>query len=57
VHLPQAELSTASLAGLLQSFTRERLLAMAQCARALGKPRATDTVADEIEAHARKETA
>jgi UDP-N-acetylglucosamine--N-acetylmuramyl-(pentapeptide) pyrophosphoryl-undecaprenol N-acetylglucosamine transferase len=57
VHLPQMELSTASLTGLLKSFTRERLLAMAESARALGKPRATDTVADEIEAHARKETA
>jgi UDP-N-acetylglucosamine--N-acetylmuramyl-(pentapeptide) pyrophosphoryl-undecaprenol N-acetylglucosamine transferase len=57
VHLPQTELSASSLAGLLKSFTRERLLAMAESARVLGKPRATDTVADEIEAHARKDEA
>ncbi len=57
IHLPQAELTAQSLAALLRSLTRERLLAMAESARALGKPRATDTVADEIEAIARKEVA
>ncbi len=55
IHLPQAELSAASLAALLRSFTRERLLTMAEAARALGKPRATDTVADEIESIALKD--
>jgi len=57
IHLPQAELNAQSLATLLRSFTRERLLTMAECARALGKPQATDTVADEIEAIARKDVA
>ncbi len=57
VHLPQDTLTAESLAKLLASFTRERLQVMAEAARALGKPHATDTVADEIEAIARKETA
>ena len=57
VHLPQADLTAQSLAALLRSFTRERLLTMAEAARALGKPHATATVADEIEAIARKEVA
>ena len=56
VHLPQDTLTTDSLANLLASFTRERLQTMAEAARALGKPHANDTVADEIEAIARKET-
>ncbi len=55
IHLPQDELSAASLAALFASFDRDRLTTMAECARALGKPRATDTVADEIEAHALKD--
>ena len=50
VHLPQADLDAARLATLLRSFTRERLQSMAEAARALGKPAATETVADEIEA-------
>lgn len=57
VHLPQAELTTESLSKLLLSFTRDRLLTMAEAARGLGKPQATATVADEIEAIARKESA
>ncbi len=57
IHMPQAELTAASLAALLGSFTRDRLQTMAECARALGKPHATETVADEIEAHARKDEA
>jgi UDP-N-acetylglucosamine--N-acetylmuramyl-(pentapeptide) pyrophosphoryl-undecaprenol N-acetylglucosamine transferase len=57
IHLPQTELNAQSLASLLRSFTRERLLTMAEAARTLGKPQATDTVADEIEALARKEVA
>jgi UDP-N-acetylglucosamine--N-acetylmuramyl-(pentapeptide) pyrophosphoryl-undecaprenol N-acetylglucosamine transferase len=43
--LPQAELSAERLAELLRGFTRERLLDMAEKARALGKPDATETVA------------
>jgi UDP-N-acetylglucosamine--N-acetylmuramyl-(pentapeptide) pyrophosphoryl-undecaprenol N-acetylglucosamine transferase len=57
IHLPQDELSAQSLSTLLRSMTRQRLLSMAEAARSLGKPRATDAVADEIEALARKETA
>jgi len=43
--LPQPELSAQSLAQLLGGLTRERLLAMAEKARALGKPDATEAVA------------
>ena len=43
--LPQAELSAERLAGLLGGLTRERLLDMAEKARALGKPDATEAVA------------
>jgi UDP-N-acetylglucosamine--N-acetylmuramyl-(pentapeptide) pyrophosphoryl-undecaprenol N-acetylglucosamine transferase len=49
IHLPQAELSAPKLADLLHSLTRDRLLAMAQAARSLGKPDATATVASVIE--------
>jgi UDP-N-acetylglucosamine--N-acetylmuramyl-(pentapeptide) pyrophosphoryl-undecaprenol N-acetylglucosamine transferase len=55
IHLPQAELTAQSLSTLLGSLTRDRLLDMAEAARALGKPQATATVADEIEAIARKD--
>ena len=44
--LPQNELSAEKLAGLLQGFTREKLLEMAQAARSLAKPDATQAVAD-----------
>jgi UDP-N-acetylglucosamine--N-acetylmuramyl-(pentapeptide) pyrophosphoryl-undecaprenol N-acetylglucosamine transferase len=43
--LPQAELSVQRLADLLRGLTRERLLEMAEKARALGKPDATEAVA------------
>lgn len=43
--LPQAELTVAALLKILTSLTREKLLDMAQKARALGKPEATATVA------------
>jgi UDP-N-acetylglucosamine--N-acetylmuramyl-(pentapeptide) pyrophosphoryl-undecaprenol N-acetylglucosamine transferase len=43
--VPQAELSAQRLAELLRGFTRERLLEMAEKARALGKPDATAAVA------------
>ncbi|MEP6608820.1 MAG: undecaprenyldiphospho-muramoylpentapeptide beta-N-acetylglucosaminyltransferase [Burkholderiaceae bacterium] len=49
IHLPQAELTAASLAELLRSLTRDRLLAMARAARSVGKPDATETVASVIE--------
>ena len=43
--LPQTELSAERLAELLRGLTRERLLEMAEKARALGKPEATEAVA------------
>ncbi len=43
--LPQVELAPQRLADLIASFTRERLLDMAQRARALAKPEATERVA------------
>ena len=43
--LPQVELSAERLADLLRGLTRERLLDMAEKARALGKPGATEAVA------------
>jgi UDP-N-acetylglucosamine--N-acetylmuramyl-(pentapeptide) pyrophosphoryl-undecaprenol N-acetylglucosamine transferase len=49
LHLPQAELSAERLAQLLGGLTRASLLAMAQKARALSRPRAAARVADEIE--------
>lgn len=49
VHLPQSELTAERLAELLGGLTRERLLAMANAARALGRPDATATVAAVIE--------
>ena len=49
LHLPQTELSAASLANTLISLDRARLLAMARSAQAIGRPNATRTVADAIE--------
>lgn len=49
LHLPQKDLAPERLAGLLRELTRERLLAMALQARALGRPEATRVVADAIE--------
>ncbi|BCB25470.1 UDP-N-acetylglucosamine--N-acetylmuramyl-(pentapeptide) pyrophosphoryl-undecaprenol N-acetylglucosamine transferase [Sulfurimicrobium lacus] len=46
VLVPQTEFSAESLAALLQDLTRDKLLAMAQAARALAKPDATRQVAD-----------
>ncbi len=43
--LPQGELSAKGLADLLRGLTRERLLEMAEKARALGRPDATEAVA------------
>ena len=49
LHLPQRELAPERLAELLRGLTREALLAMAEKARALSRPRAAARVADEIE--------
>jgi UDP-N-acetylglucosamine--N-acetylmuramyl-(pentapeptide) pyrophosphoryl-undecaprenol N-acetylglucosamine transferase len=43
--IPQGELTATRLTEVLAGFTRERLLAMAQSARAAGKPEATRAVA------------
>jgi len=55
IHLPQAQLSPEKLAELLRSLTRDRLLTMAQTARKLARPDATERVADIIEAEASAE--
>lgn len=47
--LPQPELTPQKLAQLLGTFTREKLLAMAQRARALAQPDATRVVAETCE--------
>jgi UDP-N-acetylglucosamine--N-acetylmuramyl-(pentapeptide) pyrophosphoryl-undecaprenol N-acetylglucosamine transferase len=57
LHLPQAELTPARLAELLQGLDRDQLLAMATRGRALARPRAAARVADEIERLVRKEAA
>ena len=44
VLVPQSEFTPHRLAGLLQSFTREALLRMAQRAREAAKPQATQAV-------------
>lgn len=49
IHLPQSDLTAERLAGLLAGLKRPKLLAMAEAARAVGKPRATETVATVIE--------
>jgi UDP-N-acetylglucosamine--N-acetylmuramyl-(pentapeptide) pyrophosphoryl-undecaprenol N-acetylglucosamine transferase len=49
MHLPQAELTAERLARELAGLDRARLQAMAEHARALGKPQAARLVADAIE--------
>ncbi len=49
IHLPQSDLTPERLAQTLGGLTRERLLAIANAARALGRPDATATVAGVIE--------
>lgn len=49
IHLPQQEMTPQRLAGLLQELTRSRLLTIAQAARELGRPQATETIANELE--------
>jgi UDP-N-acetylglucosamine--N-acetylmuramyl-(pentapeptide) pyrophosphoryl-undecaprenol N-acetylglucosamine transferase len=49
IHLPQSEMTPATLARRIGELTRAELVAMAERARALGKPNATRLVADAIE--------
>ena len=49
IHLPQAQMTPAHLAELLQILDRTALQAMAEKAHALARPRAAARVADEIE--------
>jgi len=49
IHLPQGEATAERLAGLLAGLDRPRLQSMAEAARAVGKPKATETVAAVIE--------
>ncbi len=49
LHLPQAEMTAEKLADVLRGLDRASLLAMADKARALSRPRAAARVADEIE--------
>ncbi|MET0391410.1 MAG: undecaprenyldiphospho-muramoylpentapeptide beta-N-acetylglucosaminyltransferase [Polyangiales bacterium] len=48
-HLPQAQLTAADLAGVLQRVTRDELLTMAQAARKLARRHAAARVTDELE--------
>lgn len=50
IHLPQEALTPQGLFDLLNSLDRAALLAMAEKARGLARPRAASRVADEIEA-------
>jgi UDP-N-acetylglucosamine--N-acetylmuramyl-(pentapeptide) pyrophosphoryl-undecaprenol N-acetylglucosamine transferase len=56
-HLPQAELTPQRLVELFASLDRPHLLAMAQKAHTLARPRAAARVADEIERLVRREGA
>jgi UDP-N-acetylglucosamine--N-acetylmuramyl-(pentapeptide) pyrophosphoryl-undecaprenol N-acetylglucosamine transferase len=49
IHLPQTEMAPELLAAVLRGLTREALLDMAVNARKLGKPDATQAIADELE--------
>jgi UDP-N-acetylglucosamine--N-acetylmuramyl-(pentapeptide) pyrophosphoryl-undecaprenol N-acetylglucosamine transferase len=49
MHLPETELTPRKLADLLCGFTREHLLAVADKARVLARPRAAARVADQLE--------
>ena len=55
-HLPQVEMTAEKLADVLRGLDRTELLAMAEKARALGRPRAAARVADEIELLVRPRT-
>ncbi len=49
IHLPQAELDADSMARLLASLTREKCLAMAEAALAVGKRNANSDIAEVLE--------
>jgi UDP-N-acetylglucosamine--N-acetylmuramyl-(pentapeptide) pyrophosphoryl-undecaprenol N-acetylglucosamine transferase len=49
IHLPQVKLTPERLAQLLQSLSRDQLLAIAQSARKLGRPGATQAIASALE--------
>ena len=49
LHLPQAELTPQALAARISTLDRPALLAMAEKARTLAKPRAAARVADELD--------
>jgi len=49
IHVPQIEATPDRLAALLSALDRPRLQSMAEAARALGRPKATETVAAVIE--------
>ncbi len=49
IHLPQTGFDAPALARLLGGLQRDELERMARCARALGRPDATKTVADAID--------
>ena len=49
IHLPQTELTPQHLAELMRGLDRPQLIAMAEKARSLSRPRAAARVADEIE--------
>jgi UDP-N-acetylglucosamine--N-acetylmuramyl-(pentapeptide) pyrophosphoryl-undecaprenol N-acetylglucosamine transferase len=49
IHLPQSDLNAESLARLVGSLDRAKLLAIAEQARKLAQPNAAARVADEIE--------
>ncbi len=49
IYLPQAEMTPELLAAVLRGLTRQALLDMAINARKLGKPDATQAIADELE--------
>ncbi|HRH16036.1 MAG TPA: undecaprenyldiphospho-muramoylpentapeptide beta-N-acetylglucosaminyltransferase [Aquabacterium sp.] len=49
IHLPQGEMTPGTLAEQLSRMNRDELMAMAQRARALARPRAAAAVADDLE--------
>jgi UDP-N-acetylglucosamine--N-acetylmuramyl-(pentapeptide) pyrophosphoryl-undecaprenol N-acetylglucosamine transferase len=49
IHLPQKELNPEHLAQMLQSTTREKCLAMAEAAYAIGRREANETIANVLE--------
>jgi UDP-N-acetylglucosamine--N-acetylmuramyl-(pentapeptide) pyrophosphoryl-undecaprenol N-acetylglucosamine transferase len=55
LHLPQAEMTAEKLADVLRGLDRASLMAMADKARALSRPRAAARVADEIESLVNKQ--